>query len=322
MDSQAKYGLVGAAVVLSTLMIIAFVLWLSEVGANNQVKYFNVYFKEHSLNGLQTDSDVTMKGIKIGSVVDYQISERDIEQVKVLLKLQESVPIKTDTRAVVKRNLLTGLATVELIGSSQGSIALESVLAGEDYPIIPEGRTDLDVLADSLPDLMSDVSSMVQEASLAFSEENRESLASILANLKKFSDVLATKDEAIGGMIEEVTKLVRELQCISKSLNGVAGNIDEQLNKIGDELNNALMQVSQTTETVGKKTEEVAKSVTNAVDVITLRTEVLSQDVSRAANRITAASEKFEDPRALIAKPGVDELGPGEELLLSEGGAR
>jgi len=168
MESKANYALVGAIVIALVACLLGAALWISQTTAGQSQSFYTIYFMEHSLSGLQVDSDVTMKGIRIGKVRSFKLSPIDIERVKVVVEVAEDSPIKHDTEAVISRNILTGLASIDLTGGTAGSSFRKGVPTGEKYPIIPEGRTELATIADSLPGLVEDLGKLATEARLVF----------------------------------------------------------------------------------------------------------------------------------------------------------
>ena len=70
MESDPKYFRVGSFVIICTILLLIFVLWLSGVQDSRNQKTYTIYFRQQTLDGLQKDSFVTMKGIKVGDVLD------------------------------------------------------------------------------------------------------------------------------------------------------------------------------------------------------------------------------------------------------------
>ena len=91
-----------------------------------------------------------MRGVKVGRVESYELSPQNINQVDVTIRVEEDTPVRENTTAVVSRNLVTGLARIDLITPTNPGPELLRNPAGEDYPVIAEGTSDLDQIADAL----------------------------------------------------------------------------------------------------------------------------------------------------------------------------
>ncbi len=301
MESDAKYALVGSIVVIFTVIIVACVLWLAEVGISRDSAFYAVYFREQSLDGLQTDGDVTMKGIKVGTVTDLHIPRADIERVKVILKLNADTPVKTNTRAVLKRNLLTGLAFIDLSGSSQDAPLLRNRAAGEDYPVIPEGSTNLDAIAKSLPGLLTDIDAMVRRVEAVFSEENTVAMTRTLANVEKLTSTLAADSV-------NFSELAHELREASSEVKKLAKNTNAQVSGVSKSAQGSLDSVKVAADTIKGDTATIAQSMS----VMTADFSRFVRDFNRTAEAFSTTMEKYTNPRAIILGPDERSYGPGE----------
>lgn len=314
MESHARYIIVGIAVVVFVVLVIASVLWLSEAGMHRDAEYYTVYFEEHTLDGLQIDSYVTMKGIRVGSVVDLQISPRNIEQVKVLIQLEEGTPVKTDTKAVINRNLLTGLAFIDLIGSTQEAKRLRQIPRGEDYPVIPEGRSEFKKIASTIPQVVDQVEEMVRKANAVLSEENRDNFSKLLVNLERASRAFADKEAQIGQTILHLESFAGELSSIGKSLDEFSRNLSRFTKESGPQISESLRSVSAAAAGINEETRKVSSSLRRSSELLVNDAHELTERLSTAAEKIAVAVESFENPRTIITGPSADSLGPGETL--------
>ena len=314
METKVNYSLVGGFVLTIGLAIVAAILWLSKVGDAQNSKYFTVYFKQHSLSGLQKDSYVLMKGIKVGSVSKYHVSKRNIEEVNVLLRLEEDTPVKADTRAVVNRNLLTGLATVELIGSTQDSAFLDKAPPNEQYPIIPEGTSSLEKITDSLPGFLDQAGVAVNRLSAFASDENIELLHQTLKNIQLVTQSFADNRQQIDAALKSVETVSKDISKITADLSKFTTSTDQRLGAVTRDAQAALQSVQATFGEFKTQTNLVAKSITNSSQVFSHEMVVIAQSISDAADSFAKTIEAFEDPRGIITGPRENALGPGEKI--------
>ena len=312
MDSNAKYTLVGVFILSFFAALVAALLWLSEATGERDSKKYLIFIRNHSLSGLQVNSAVTMKGIRIGSVLGYEIPSNDVERVKVQVSVEKSTPVKTDTRAVIKRNLLTGLAWVELKGSTERSPILSEVPEGEKYPIISEGRTDLDVLADSLPGLMEDVSEMVNRIGAIASPENAESVSVTLANLRKVSTTLAENDDHLAKTVKNMDLLSQKLLKVTEPLEALSESADGTIKEVRKRVLDGLEAVKEVATALNAETKKISDSLRSGVDLALVDLSKLTKDLSRAAQSVALTMDELSNPREIITGPSEGQLGPGE----------
>lgn len=279
MESHAKYTFVGTVVLILLVLTIFGALWLSRAGDTHQYNFYTVYFRHHSLAGLQQDSAVTMRGIKVGSVKSLEIATPDVERVRVMLKIEAETPVKTDTEAVVLRNLLTGLAYIDLVRTSSTAPPLTR-RDSEEFPVIPEGRSQLDQITADLPQMMEHFNALVADARGFLTPENQQAASEILTNLKSVSDKLAKSDGDLTGFISNLAKL--------------SGDLDGLVRKIG------------------AGTDELTRSLKSTSSTISLEAQNMSRDLSRAAQGLAQTLERYQDPASLLGGPAPGALGPGE----------
>ncbi len=280
MESEARYALVGVVVLALTAALVMSVLWLSGETEDEARTYYSVYFRKHSLAGLQENCDVTMRGIKVGSVRYLQIAPDDIELVKVTVEVKASTPVKQDARAVIQRNLLTGVSSIDLIGSTSRAPFIEAT-PGERYPVIPEGETTFGAIQDSLPDMIEKGSQALNRANDLLSDDNRAALSATLHNVSLFTGQLA----------ESRVEIVRSLEMVS--------NLSVRLNEF-------VINFDKRAETMFSTVKQTAESINAEVTAMT-------RSVSQAANTLSSTLEHYEEPRSLITGPGKNALGPGEK---------
>jgi len=280
MESEAKYALVGGAIIGLVALIVAWLLWLSHIGQSSQYHHYTIYFRHHSLSGLQPDSSVTMRGIKVGSVDNLLIASQDIELVKVVVRLEADTPVKVDTKAVIQRNLLTGLANIDLIGGSQNTPVLTVIAANENYPIIPEGQNELAAIQSTLPDALTNANEVLMRLTGVLSEENRQAVSVTLANIKHLSEQLAGSEGTFYGALNAINSLAADIR-------NLVQHVDRSASKL-------------------------TASVTTTTSVASLELTALAKSLSQAAQALAATLDRFSDPQAILRGPNPDILGPGE----------
>jgi phospholipid/cholesterol/gamma-HCH transport system substrate-binding protein len=314
MESEAKYILVGSFVLISVVLIIIALFWVSDISGRQNVEYYTVYFKNQNLSGLQKDSWVTMKGIKVGTVANYRVSPRNIEEVKVMLRLDRGTPIKMDTSVVIRRNLLTGIATIDLVGTTQDSPRLTDVNQGESYPVIPEGRSELEKITETIPGLLEQMNIGVNRIVAVFSEENVRSVGDTLKNINSVSATLAENRNKIQTSLTELERTLQDIRELTKALNSFAKNTDQHFGETSKEASSALKEMDATLKNFNDKVTKMSSAVSNATQVFAQEVTTVSQNISAAANTFSKTMENFENPRKIIAGPNKQELGPGEKL--------
>ena len=276
MEPDARYTIVGAFVVGGVVAIVLFILWITETASNESSTDYAIYFKEQNLDGLQINSNVTMKGIKVGSVDSVAIAPTNIEQVRVVVRILDGTPIKADTQATIQRNLLTGLASIDLVGSTQGSGPLEATLPDEPFVVIPAGRSKIEVVAKSLPDVFSNVSSIAERVNAFLSPENQQAFAASLKNIEQVSGVFASESS-------EIKLLIRDMRRALQSFDRLAGTSATEMANLSADVRFAMEQLKAILVKVDVTAAELSGAVSASSRVLVQEFDGLTQSLRMAS---------------------------------------
>lgn len=239
MEEKVNYAVVGLFVLVLGGALIAIILWLSAGGLQRE-SYgpYLAYFRE-SVSGLSVNAPVKYRGVDVGRVRAIGLNPQNPEEVRLDLDIKEGTPVKTDTRAFLSVQGLTGIAFVELTGGSRDAPKLEPK-PGEEYPVIPTNPSLLVRLDSAISSLLASLNRLSDDLSDLLTEENQRSIAGILADLKLVTGALATHDKALG-----------------KSLENAASTL-EQSAKAAAQLPELLARVGRSAEAVETMASEIA----------------------------------------------------------------
>ena len=100
-----------------------------------------------------------------------------------MIRVDRYTPVTPDTAAVVQRNLLTGIARIALTPPADASPPRSPRFpTGEEFPIIPEGQSDLDQIADAANRIAKSGSIALDNLNEVLSVENRIAFTQTLAS--------------------------------------------------------------------------------------------------------------------------------------------
>jgi phospholipid/cholesterol/gamma-HCH transport system substrate-binding protein len=304
MDPEAKYGVVGATVILLVAAIVAAVLWLRSTGEGDD-RHYKIYFERQSLEGLEIRSDVRMRGIRVGSVTEFLFSSKRQGAVEVFIRVDGSTPVRESTQAVVERHLVTGIASIRLLNSTEESPRLTQVPAGEPYPVIAEGESRIEQFSESLNHLASRAEDTMLRINATLSPENRAALTETLESLRRVSRDAEKTVVSVGAAAEEARKL-------AASVGSDARRLAERYDQLGAQAGESLKDVGAS---VRALREDVAR-LTERADRLMASGETELRSTARAlreaAESLGEAAEGLRDPGQAIFGPPEGALGPGE----------
>lgn len=241
MDRDPKYLFIGLTVVVLTVGLVLFLLW-SIYGRNiNDQELYSIFFKEQSLSGLQKDGAVTMRGIKIGSIRDVEFQHDDIERVLVIISVDADTPIKVDTQAVIRTNFVTGLSSIDLIGTTQAAAELKGDPETDSLPVIPEGQTQLDALQSTLPEIIEDARDLMASINNITSDKNIEAVGNIVSNMETISAELAKRSPDIGEAVSAVSNTTQSIENVGQQIEKIANDSSDLIKSLGADLESLII---------------------------------------------------------------------------------
>src|SRR5688572_32467056 len=181
METKANYVLIGAFTIVVTLLLLLFALWAAKYTSEKDWRNYAVLFTE-PVTGLTEGSSVQYNGISVGTVETLRLAPDDPRRVIALLRLQASAPIKTDTRAKLSIQGITGSPFIQLTGGNPGSPALADVDRRET-PVIQTEASALQNIADT-------ANRLVARMDQVLSDENVKRVSNTLANIESATSAI------------------------------------------------------------------------------------------------------------------------------------
>ena len=237
---------------------------------------------------------VKFNGVQVGYVKKIILSKIDPRKVEIILDIEKNIPITTSTFATLTSQGITGVSYVNLSAASS-DLTLLKKMPDEPYPVIPAKPSLFNQLDNILKEVSVSVSKVSKQAQLMFNEENAEYVKHTLANLERFSDVIAKNSNQIDSGLQDAAQFFKNVSEVSKTLPDVMKNI-----KLGGE------NLS--------KTMLAGKTAVNKISQQTLPPAILLLNKlnSIAANLEKVSNEMRRNPSVVIRGTKPPAAGPGE----------
>lgn len=326
MEPEARHTLIGAVVVALVLSLGFAILWLSHSGVASDFQNYTIKFERQSLEGLQVGADVNMRGIKIGRVEAFAIDRKDSGVVRVRVRIMRDTPVNVNTRAVVARNLLTGIARINLETWGLPGDPLVNVPAGETWPVIAEGTSDFEQITETANRLVIGAESVLGNLEGVFTPSNREALGQTMLALRDLSTGLASRlgeldtvagsiDRSLQGFERSSEQLGLAAAAIAREVGPLAADAHDLL-KTGSQallaLRGASEQANGALAEFGASSREIGEAAQRLSGDSLAEFERTARELRAAAAMLARTAEQFADPRTAILGPGPRQLGPGE----------
>jgi phospholipid/cholesterol/gamma-HCH transport system substrate-binding protein len=231
METKANYVAVGAFVLACVIGLVVTILWLAGVQYSQEYTYYQAYFKG-SVTGLGKGTPARYNGIEVGRITNLEFDPKDPQRVIVTMQLQPKLNIREDSVASIDSQGLTGGTFVEITGGTASSPLL---VAHDDerYPVIRTKPSTFAQLQQTAPEVVAKLSVAASRLNDLLSDENRRSVAHILANLDETSQVIARRSADIDATIANANKAMAHLSDASNGLRPTLEHVDLTVQKYG-----------------------------------------------------------------------------------------
>ena len=312
MEPEAKYTLVGTAVLVLAALIVGAVLWLRSTGDERDDRFYKIYFVNQSLEGMQIRSDVKMRGIRVGAVTGFRISARRPGAVEVVIRVDADAPVRHSTRAVVERHLLTGIASIRLLNLDETSPPLTETPAGEAYPLIAEGASQLEQFSQSVTQLAQHADETMQRINTTLSAENQRVLTEVLKNLQRLSFHAEQSLAGVERTLEAVGGAAEEVRAAGRSVGEDAHQVALRYDKLGEESTVAVREAAASIRQMSADVARVSQRRDALLATGDVELRVTAQELRATADSLGAVARRLGDPRSILYGPPEGSLGPGE----------
>ena len=213
METRAHYVAVGVFVLAIVSLAFGSVLWLGRVEFSQVLERYYIFFRG-SVAGLGKGSSVQYNGIPVGRVIDIRVDPDNIAQIQVTVAIDTGlVSIKSDARALLDTNILSGVSTVQIRGGTQDSPVLEPK-PGHHFAIIRPARSELEEVKASLPELTGELKSVASNLNALLSAKNRQAVTDSLANIRTVTAALAGHSQDLGATLDNANAAVVALRSL------------------------------------------------------------------------------------------------------------
>lgn len=302
-----NYAVVGAFVLILSTAIIAGVLWLASGGAFQ--KKFDLYLaiEDESVAGLNLNAPVKYSGVDVGKVQEIQLDPTNPGRVRLLFAIERGTPIKEDTVAVLKTQGLTGIAYVELGGSTKEALPL--LAHGEEYPVIrtkPSLSTRLETVLTSVLEKLDHTTSNIDSL---LSKDNQQALQSALTDIATIAHTVAARKNTIDAGITSAARTFDNTDRATRKIEPLINQITQTAEAIEKTSKEATVAINNANQTVNSVGSDVSRFTTESLPEV----QRLLGELNVLAASLRRLSEQTErDPASLLRGRSNVPEGPGE----------
>lgn len=240
MNTKINYTVVGAFVILLTSAIIFLIIWLSAGFNKQRYQNFIVYMNE-SVAGLNKGSSVKYNGVNVGFIKELQVNYDNPQQVKIILSVNEKIPVTDDTSAILMSQGLTGVTFIGLKNDGSSTRLLEKQ-PGQPYPVIKTSPSLMFKLDTAITQLTSNLNQLLNT-------ENKQTFKDIMIHLETLTSDLAANNKALKDIVQNTAKASAQLplamQAFTQQTLPAANQLLENMHSVTDNLNDITNTIKQ-----------------------------------------------------------------------------
>ena len=315
METRAHYALIGAFALAVIAASFGFVFWFSGTDKSAARKSYRLVFTS-SVSGLSRGALVLFNGLRVGEVTKIDLGD-DPRVVNAIIELDQRTPIKSDTKARLEYQGLTGVASVALTGGSLSAPTLEQ---GSDNspPTIFAESSQFQNIVETLQNLSGKIDNVLERADKILAD-NSSSITSIVKNVDTFSKGLADNSDGVREITTNFASLSRSLKPFVETLERNSGNIDatlkdtrelaSKLSSAANKIDGVLTSAQNLLGGSGSRgifddVGDAAKSIRKLAENLDLRTK----DITTGLNRVTGPALRQYEALAVDARRALDEV--------------
>jgi phospholipid/cholesterol/gamma-HCH transport system substrate-binding protein len=298
MDNKINHALVGLLVIILSLALVASTLWLSVGTDKKNYQTYQAFIKE-SVSGLNWKAPVKYRGVEVGYVRDITLIADRPHEVRVLLDIQQGVPLKQDTLVVLSTQGLTGLAYIELTGGTL-TAPLPIRQPGQHYPELTTKPSLLVRLDTAISNLLIQLENVSAKANDLLKSFNPATSSDLFANINQLSrSITALLSEQ---NVAAVTNTLHNLDLISTSLTARTPQLESGLANIEKTASQLGLALTESSRDMNYFTHQVLPEINSSLQELHV--------LSTTLRNFTQELER--NPNMLLFGKSEPPLGPGE----------
>ena len=263
MEPKAHHVVIGLFTVLAFAAALLFALWLAKSTADRDWSYFEIAFG-HPVSGLSEGNPVLYSGVQIGDVVELNLNPSDPSQVRVLIRVDQKVPIRENTQAALVLANITGSMSIQFSGGSPDSPEL--IGDRDNPPLIVAKPSALDSLMANGQSLLNKAETLLENANKMFSDQNIQNLTAVLANTREATDALLAQRERLNELLERMDAAGQSAGEAALKVSRVSDNANALLQNEGRAVLGSLHQALQTIQATSSRIDQLTRANQGAIE--------------------------------------------------------
>jgi phospholipid/cholesterol/gamma-HCH transport system substrate-binding protein len=296
METRSNHILVGTVTLALLAGLLIFVVWLAGL-SNKATKCFDIYFSQN-VSGLNKGSSVNFQGVPVGQIEKISLLPDRPEFVWIRVQVSAETPILQGTTAQIKGVGFTGVSEIALEGAVKGAQPLTQA-GPQGCPVIPASSGGLGALLNSAPELIDRIQRLTERLTELLSDRNQNSIADILENVEKTTDVLAARAPDLADAIADARIAARQAGITAQRVGILADSTNRLVNEQGkpaaEDMRKAIAAVQRSAENLDSMVADARPGVQNFSKNTLPEVNHLVRDLRELSTSLRSFSERLEE---------------------------
>ncbi len=267
METRANYALIGLFTIAVIAAAFGFVYWFSGGERGQARQNIRIVFSG-SVAGLSQGSSVSFNGLRVGEVSSLSLLPEDPRRVVAIAAVDGNTPIRSDTRARLEYQGLTGVANVGLSGGEPGAPPLVAG-PGQPMPTIFADRSDFQDLIETARNIARRADDVLERVGRVVTD-NEAGISRTIQNVERFSQALGENAEGIDRFLAQIGQAAEKVGPLAEKLETLATNVDAVVRAVEPQRVTRIVEnVENFTLALGESRQAIDNTFRNAESLVT-----------------------------------------------------
>lgn len=232
MENKNSYFIAGLFFCLVVGFIGIFLLFMQGYNSKETRDYYIV--TKELPNGIKKDGEVRFIGVPVGHIRDIYFSDPHSATIEIWLSIDDNLPIKTDSQAIVERSGISGIAHINITKGSDTA----RIFNKNERAQISLGEGLLDKIGSRTANLTESLDKIASKIDEALRQENLDKLLNSINKINSLMNVIASDKN-----LDKIDEIIDNLHVVSQdlkraNLDRLAANLDKSISDINTAWNN------------------------------------------------------------------------------------
>jgi phospholipid/cholesterol/gamma-HCH transport system substrate-binding protein len=246
---------------------------------------------------------VLFNGLRVGKVQSLSLDPEDARRVLVRVNIDGQTPVRTNSRARIESQGLTGGSAIQITPGTPDSQMLVA-RTDEEVPIIKADRATSQSLFEAAPEVMGNANALLVRLNDLVAN-NEDSIHKTVTNVEAFTGMLNDNKD-------DLAQIIKETRELSERFNKVADKIDAAVDKFSGymtadgssflaEAQEAAKSFRELADKLNHSVGDSAMGLTRTAKSSLEEFELFMRDGRRAAQSLDRVLEKIEkNPQSFL----------------------